>query len=135
VNPQPEKPSVEGLPPGVDFVKFGTPQEDDYYIVNETDGKGGYLMRIVHGPRALPFASQTPHLTTAGSVMVIVKPADGWKFRQDIRTLSFVPVKLLNPPQEIAAQVKFEVDNEADQAAAQKALAELKLVPGFVEIK
>jgi hypothetical protein len=125
---------VEGLPIGVDYVRIGTPTENEYYITNEPDGKGGHEMRIVQGPSAAAFASPTPHLTLPPNAAVIVKPTVGWKFRASIKTFSFWPVKEINPPVRIAKAVTFEVDNAYDQDSVNLALDNLKKIPGFVEM-
>lgn len=125
---------VEGLPEGVAFVRIGTPGEDDYYMVNEPDGQGGHEMRIVQGQRAADFASPTPHLTLPPNAAVIVKAADGWKFRASIRSMSLWPVKVIKPPAEIVATAKFSVADEFDRDKVNKGLDNLKTLPGFVGI-
>ena len=123
---------VKGLPQGVKFVKIGTPDENDFYIVNEPDGKGGHVTTIVQGPRAATFESPTPHLTPATpTITVIVKASDGWKFKADIRTLGWVPVKVIAPPKQITATAQFTVSDEADLAKVNDGLDKLKTLPGF----
>ena len=126
---------VEGLPPGVDFVRIGVPKDDtEFYIVNEPDGKGGHAMRIVQGARAASFPSPTPHLTAAPNVLVIVRPSEGWKFKPSIIDLGYRPVRKIDPPAQVAASVIFSVDDEEDKAAVSKALDGLKKLPGFGSI-
>lgn len=114
---------IKGLPDGVELVKIGVATADDYELINEVDPKTGQgIARIYHGVR--PGASSG----------IIVKPAEGWSFRADIRTMSFVPVKMFAQPLTISATAKFAVDSDYDEQTVKQALEKLKALPGFVEL-
>jgi hypothetical protein len=118
-----EKPPVEGLPTGVEFVRIGYPKKDEYYITNEPDGKGGHVAKISKAPEPVPGAGQ--------STEVIIQPADGYGFRVDIRTMALVATKVW-PPKQLSA--KFTVDNQADQDAITAKLNQIKAAGLPVEI-
>lgn len=107
------EPAMKGLPEGVDFVEFRTAAEEDFELV------GGEIFR---GHRA------------GAASGVIVKPAEGYTFRADIRKIgTYFAVKKL-PNTEIVATVKFVVDNSFDLETVNGRLEKLKDLPGFVEI-
>ena len=108
---------LKGLPEGVDFVRFGTAEEEDYELINETDGP-----KIYKGKR--PGAASG----------LIVSPSLGWRFQRDIRNLNqFFPVQLI-PQTTVKALVTFTFSTSWEQDAVEKALKMLETIPGFVGI-
>lgn len=116
--PPTKKPAVEGLPEGVDWIKFGAAGPDDFQLVRQHDGS----IVISKGPRV------------GEATGVIVEPSAGYSFRCDIKTLAYFPVKELKEPVTIKAEVVFTVDNEFDQQTVEQELARLKSMPGFVSL-
>jgi hypothetical protein len=110
----PPKPPVEGLPEGVDLVRIGLPKENEYYILNSTEG---------------PCVYQGQHANMAGAV--VVKASEGYTFRANIRTGGYDVVKLLPKPLEITATMTFSVNNSYDQDTVKAFLEKAKHVPGF----
>lgn len=110
---------IPGLPEGVECVRIGTATADDYEITNSvhTDDPPS----ITKGPRI------------GSATQIIVRPAAGWEFRFDIRTLSFRLVKKLDTPLEITRTVKFVVSNALDQGIVEDRLDSLKDLPGWTE--
>lgn len=120
---------IEGLPEGVELVRFGICGPDDFEITHER--VGGSDPVITKGPRA------------GAQAQVIVKPADGYRFALmpstfDIRAFKELPehwevFKVLAQPREIAASFRFKVETEQDTQIVEKALESLRKLPGFVE--
>lgn len=104
---------IKGLPEGVELVRLGTAGDEDYELVGE---------QIFKGPRA------------GAASGVIVQPAQGYIFRVDIRSLSFVPVKMI-PITKRTFTVEFAVDNELDLRLILDRVDKLKDIPGFVDLK
>jgi hypothetical protein len=110
----PPKPPVEGLPEGVDLVRIGLPKDAEFYILSDHNG---------------PCVYQGQHANMAGAV--VVKASEGYTFRANIRTGGYDVVKLLPKPLEIAATLKFTVNNSYDEATVRAYLDKAKQVPGF----
>ena len=107
-------PPVAGLPIGVELVKFGAATADDYELVNELSGT-----KIYKGPRV------------GAASGVIVKPADGYAFRFDIRSLSYFVVKEI-PATTIIINAKFVVTNDFDRQSVDVLLGHIKSMPGYI---
>jgi hypothetical protein len=108
--------NIPGLPEGIDVVRIGIAKVEEFEIINQIDGS----VRIVKGRRE------------GTNTQVIVKPADGFAFAFDIRTLSYNIVKLLTQPREITATLKFSVMTEEDTKLVEDALDRLRQLPGYV---
>jgi hypothetical protein len=110
---------IDGLPEGVEAIRFGVPKPEEYVI--ENDPVGPEPLQITKGPRL------------AGTVSsVIVAPADGYEFVYRLRTLDFAPVKKMEPLT-ITASAKFVVTNEVDKGIVEDRIEDLKKLPGYQE--
>lgn len=111
--------TIKGLPEGVEMVeiKAGPAGPDEFEIL----ALGG-ATQIWKGPH------------TGAASGIIVKPAPGYTFRQDIRTLSYFPVKTI-PSETIQQTVKFIVTTDYDAQTVKDFLEKLKLLPGFVGVE
>ena len=118
--PPPPLPTIKGLPEGVELVHIAPAKEGDYELINEVEN-GVPVSRIYPGPRL------------GASSGIIVKPADGYTFVVNIKTLSYSVVKKLPEPLTITANAKFVVDNEMDAEAVNDRLEQLKKLPGYQE--
>jgi hypothetical protein len=109
------RPLVYGLPAGVELVRIGLAEENDYEIVGNA---------IYKGPRQLAASG------------VIVKPADGYTFEKskfDMNSYSdtYIVTKIIDPTT-VKQTVTFTVANQADLDAVHSALEALKKLNGFV---
>lgn len=120
-----EKPAVEGLPEGVELLRFGVAGDDDFELMGSLILKG-----------ARPGAASG----------VLVRPAEGFTFQPsqifDIREFkmvdgpkgTFMPVKQMEAPLMITATVKLALTNSFEQKIVDDALAALKGLPGFLSL-
>lgn len=109
--------NIPGLPEGVECVRIGIAEPEDFEIVGTVDPT---VQAITKGARA-------------GSMsQVIVRPAKGFDFLWNIRTLSFDVVKVFEAPAAMERTVKFSVTNQRDLDAVNAALEQLKSLPGYV---
>ena len=113
---------VTGLPEGLEFVRLGIPGDEEFEIINTSIEDGNAVPVITQGKRPL------------SAVCVIVKPAEGYKFRYDIKTLNYLVVKMI-PAKTIIATITFKVDNDYDDASLQAMMGHVKSLPGFVSIE
>jgi hypothetical protein len=117
--PPPPLPTIKGLPEGVELVHIGAAKEGDYELINEVDDQGAPVSRIYPGPRL------------GASSGIIVKPADGYTFVADIKTLSYRVVKKLPEPMTITVHARFLVDNQLDADMVDERMEQLKKLPGY----
>lgn len=117
--PPPPLPTIKGLPEGVELVHIGPAQKDDFELINEIDDKGLPVSRIYPGPRL------------GASSGIIVKPAEGYTFVADIKTMSYRVVKKLPEVMTITIHAKFLVDNQLDADVVNDRMEELKKLPGY----
>lgn len=108
---------IAGLPVGIELVKFDTAGAEDYELISDNTG-----VHIMKGPRI------------GAASGVIVKPAQGYSFRYDIRSMSYFAVKNI-PPKTITAVVKFVVTNDYDEQSVEVLMNRLKTMPGFVSLE
>lgn len=109
---------LAGLPEGVELVSFGTAGPEDYEISRHPDGS----TTISKGVR--PLASSG----------VIVRAAEGYIFKQDIRTLNYYPVKRLAEPLKLTATGIFQVNDAEEEAAVRQLFGRARSLPWCVDI-
>jgi hypothetical protein len=106
-------PPVLGLPEGVQLLRIGAAEADDYELVST-----GGVIQIFKGPRV------------GAASGVIVVPAEGYSFRFDIKTYSYYVVKNL-PPTEIHVELVFNVTTDVDSKNIDLLIDRAKMLPGF----
>lgn len=103
---------IEGLPEGVELVRVGIPRADEFEL---------YGTSISKGPRG-DSVSQ-----------LVVRPAQGWEFKYDIRAYGYVPTLMLTKPLVMTATVTFRVNNRSDWNEVNDGLNALAKLPGYVD--
>jgi hypothetical protein len=114
---------LEGLPEGVQAVRFGIPQEDKNEFVLEVSVEYD-LHDGDHKPRLRP-----PLIRGRGFGLIVVA-APGYYIAYDINTDSCRVVKTFEQPKTL--QVKFRLANEHDEQAVRSLIAHC---PGEKEIQ
>lgn len=109
--------NIPGLPEGVEVIRIGIAGPEDFEIVGTAE-PGVHL--ITKGARA-------------GSMsQIIVRPAPGYQFLWNLRSLSFDAVKTFEAPAIMERTVKFSVTNQRDLDAVNDALDRIKALPGYI---
>jgi hypothetical protein len=111
--------AIPGLPEGVECVRLGSPTPSDFYIEKY----------------ATCHQIKKPQPATVMFNAVVVAPADGYEFVYSAVENTYVAVKKLAQPVEILATVRFKATNAEDAKRIDEAIAALKQLAGFVEMK